>query len=254
MKAVQGTDMMKAGTCPLPLEDCSLLPPCSTSQLSAFHAQPTLQFCHQRSPPLDEFPSLGHRMSFICHQMVHSFFLLEACGWFSARGPHSSPSVSCLCSGLILSSCSFCCFLMQGSRTMRGQGWGGGCLSLAMGAVGTTGLQAALLLERVCSGLSMAQTRNKSALDLWSKASPGRGDSRDREGADAQEQPSHEAQCSPSMLHPTSTSLAPRSGQTDRWTWWPPPALMPSLRGTAGCQPWERSTYGGKGMPAAPGR
>lgn len=71
MKAVQGTDMMKAGTCPLPREDRSLLPPCSTSQLSAFHAQPTLQFCHQRSPPLDEFPSLGQRTSFICHQMVH---------------------------------------------------------------------------------------------------------------------------------------------------------------------------------------
>lgn len=29
-----------------------------------------------------------------------------------------------------------------------------------------------------------------------------------------------------SMLHPTSTSLAPRSGRTDRRTWWPP-ALMP---------------------------
>lgn len=58
------------------------------------------------------------------------------------------------------------CLLLLGVREQSDVGprLGGGCLSLAMGAVGTTGLQAALLLERfaqVCRWL------RREIIQLW---------------------------------------------------------------------------------------
>lgn len=125
MKAVEGTDMMKAGTCPLPREEhsllvASLLPPRGIFRLTALSAQPVLQPCHQRSPPLHEFPSLGHQISVICHRRVRV-------QWDPAAGlQFRAPIPSLFHVSAPVSSFASCCLRLLGARESRDAGPGPG--------------------------------------------------------------------------------------------------------------------------------
>lgn len=183
---------------------------------------------------------------------------LFAIRWFIFAG--SLRLVRCLGSPLF----SFCsmsllwfnpflllCLLLLGAREQSDVGPGlGGLPELGNGSSWGHRAAASSAPGAVCSDLPMAQTRNNSALDLWSKASPGRGDSGDRQ--DAQERPSHEAQCSnlsaASHQHKPGSTFRP-DRQTDTVA-----TCLNAPWSKGGCRPGEGSTCGGKGMPAAPGQ
>lgn len=150
MKAVEGTDMMKAGRCPLPWEESSFQAaspsPLHRPWLAATAAAP-------RSMP---FQAQGAQ-----HPSLQSqgLVLLPPHGWFVAQGP----PVPCLCSGFILPAL-FAASLSRGEAAecqqsdpvrLWGHTLGPGCPSLG-------GLQPALLLEGFALVWAMAQTRSRS--------------------------------------------------------------------------------------------
>lgn len=256
--------MMKAGTCPLPREEhsllvASLLPPRGIFQLTALSALPVLQPCHQRSPTLHEFPSLGHQISVICHRRVRV-------QWDPAAGlQFRAPIPSLFHVSAPVSSFASCCLRLLGARASRDAGPGPGLP--ARGGLQRRGEQAGAGTELPVLGRGWSSWRGSlwsgdAQTELWHREEPRTrlcahgaechratvtpvpaGSSRGAEGSVPRIARPTERRGCPAPLDSTS-ALSAASHECDPGPEPRPPRLAP-LAGR---------TDRGKGMPAAPGR